>query len=330
MPRPILLGLVGDSAAGKTTITRGLVRVLGDDNVTHVCTDDYHKYDRRQRAERGITPLEPDCNYLDIMTQDLMNLRAGNPIMKPVYQHSDGTFGAPVYVVPKRFTIAEGLLGFHTEEMRDAYDMRVFLAPPENVRRSWKVQRDCSRRGYTTDQVLGELDRREPDSESFIRPQSRYADVVVSFQPDADASRPETMGAELILRDSLPQPDFSGFMGNGDEGLAEFEGDDGTLGVRIPGDLDRDRAEEIEEMIWSRLHFARHLRTQRLGEFTIGTTLHRSESLALVQLLILYHLVNARAAVALGGDGRDVSDTGEIELPDPGAEAGAGAEASEK
>ena len=51
--------------------------------------------------------------------------------------------------------------------------MRVFLAPPEELRRRWKVQRDCSRRGYTTDQVLEELDRREADSETFIRPQQR-------------------------------------------------------------------------------------------------------------------------------------------------------------
>ena len=53
MPRPVILGVVGDSAAGKTTITRGLVRVLGDENVTHVCTDDYHRYDRKQRAQLG-------------------------------------------------------------------------------------------------------------------------------------------------------------------------------------------------------------------------------------------------------------------------------------
>ena len=53
MGRPIILGVVGDSAAGKTTLTRGLVRVLGEENVTHVCVDDYHRYDRRQRAERA-------------------------------------------------------------------------------------------------------------------------------------------------------------------------------------------------------------------------------------------------------------------------------------
>ena len=49
------------------------------------------------------------------------------------------------------------------------------------------------------------------------------------------------------------------------------------------------------------MHFARHLRNDRLGEFTIGTELHRSDTLGLVQLLILYHLVTARAVVSLGG-----------------------------
>lgn len=50
--RPIVLGIVGDSAAGKTTITRGLVELLGEDRVTHICADDYHKYDRIERASR--------------------------------------------------------------------------------------------------------------------------------------------------------------------------------------------------------------------------------------------------------------------------------------
>src|SRR5207244_8130390 len=84
MPRPVILGVVGDSAAGKTTITRGLVRALGEDNITHVCTDDYHRYDRRQRAELGITPLHPDCNYVDIMGQHLRHLRSGDSILKRV------------------------------------------------------------------------------------------------------------------------------------------------------------------------------------------------------------------------------------------------------
>ncbi|HET9719657.1 MAG TPA: phosphoribulokinase, partial [Solirubrobacteraceae bacterium] len=211
MPRPVMLGVVGDSAAGKTTITRGLVRVLGEDKVTHVCTDDYHRYDRKQRAERGITPLHPDCNYLDIIAQHLEHLHRGEAILKPVYRHQDGTFGPPVYIRPERFTVVEGLFGYFLTEMRAHYDVRVFLDPPEDLRRRWKVQRDCSRRGYTTDQVLAELDRREPDSEAFIRPQRRYADMVVAFTPggDEDGADQTHLDAQLVLGDELPHPDLS-------------------------------------------------------------------------------------------------------------------------
>jgi phosphoribulokinase len=205
-------------------------------------------------------------------------------------------------VDPKPFTIVEGLLGYHTAELRRCYDVRVYLAPPEELRRRWKVQRDTSRRGYTTDQVLKELDKRESDSGEFIRPQERHADMVVSFQPPGGDGDPDALDAEMILRDMLPHPDLSPFIGNGERGITLREvGTERHIGV--PGRMDRDVAAEIEEAIWAKLHFATHLRSDRLGEYTIGTNLHRSESLALVQLLILYHLVTAKATIALGGVG---------------------------
>jgi phosphoribulokinase len=326
VPRTTILGVVGDSAAGKTTLTRGLVRILGEDKVTHVCTDDYHRYDRKQRSERNITPLDPECNYVDIMGQDLGHLRAGEAILKPVYRHADGTFGSPVYVAPKTFTVVEGLLGYHTPGMRDIYDVRVFLAPPEELRRKWKVDRDCSRRGYTTDQVLAELDRREPDSAAYIRPQQRYADLVVSFMP-GDRGDAEHLDAELMLRDGLPHPDLSPFVAGDGKGITLLErGADRHM--HIPGDIDRERAAELEEAIWDRLHFATHLRSQRLGEFTVATELYRSESLALVQLLILYHVVTARAAIALGGTGTRAHSAGVVPPVGNGREADAAKAAS--
>jgi phosphoribulokinase len=57
----------------------------------------------------------------------------------------------------------------------------------------------------------------------------------------------------------------------------------------------------LEEAVWERMSFASHLRVRRLGEFTVGTDLLRSESLALVQVILLYHLVSLRAAQAVGG-----------------------------
>jgi phosphoribulokinase len=318
MGRSIILGVVGDSAAGKTTLTRGLVRVLGEDNVTHVCVDDYHRYDRRQRAERNITPLDPACNYMDIMAQDIEHMRKAEPFLKPVYQHKDGTFGPLVRIEPERFSVVEGLLGYYTEDLRSLFDVKIYLAPPEELRRRWKVQRDCSRRGYTTDQVLSELDRREHDSEAYIRPQRKSADIVVSFLPN-DTDDQAQLDAELVLRHSLRHPDFRKVL-NGEvdaEGGIRIRDEGDETHLFIPGDLARDRAEVIEEMIWESLHFARHLRSERLGEFTVGTELHRSESLALIQLLILYHLFTATATAALDGLGGssapDEADDGEPE-----------------
>jgi len=297
-----MIGIVGDSAAGKTTITRGLVRILGEDQVTHIGTDDYHKYDRKQRAERNITPLHPDCNYIDIMGRDLQDLRDNRAILKPVYGHKDGTFGPPEYVEPKWFTIVEGLLAFHTEEMRDVFDVRVYLDPPEDLRRKWKVERDTSKRGYTTDQVLSELDRREPDSAAYIRPQKLHADIIVAFQPDEGRDL-HKLDALITLCSGLPHPDLSSVIDSGSDGLELRQEEDGREVLFVPGDLGREREKEIEEHIWEKLHFARHLAAERLGEFTISGDLKRSASLAVTQLLILYHAVTARASVALGGSG---------------------------
>ncbi len=315
-----MLSIAGDSGSGKTTITRGVVRVLGDDRVTHFCADDYHRYDRRQRAERCITPLDPACNYLDVLTCDIRHLRHNEAILKPVYQHTDGTFGPPVYMSPARFVVAEGLLINHTSELRDMFDIRVYLNPPEDVRRRWKVARDCSRRGYSTDQVLRELDRRERDSEAYIRPQRHYADIVISFMPGTpgQSQDPGQLDAHLFLRDSLPHPDLAGVVGDGaDADDLTLTEQPGEKELRIPGTISPARAVALEEAIWDRMQFASHLRAQRLGEFTIGSDLHRSEALGLTQLLLLYHLVTARAVIALGGQSARASAQSSADIPVP-------------
>lgn len=299
MPRAIVLGVAGESGAGKTTLTRGLVRVLGEAHVTQVSGDDYHRYDRRQRRQLGITPLHPDANHLDILTQHLVHLRRGEAVLKPVYRHRDGTFGPPVYVKPARFLVVEGLLGLHTETLQSVHDIRVFLAPPEELRRAWKLKRDTTRRGYTTDEVLTELDRRQADSETYIQPQREHADLVVAFRPNPGRD-PAHLDADVIVRDTLPHPDLSPLLDEGEGGPVLVRREHEWL-LRIPGDLHPERAAALEEAVWERMSFASHLRIRRLGELTFGTDLYRSDSLALVQLLVLYHLVTARAALAVGG-----------------------------
>ncbi len=307
MGRPIILGIVGDSAAGKTTLTRGIAQVLGPDNVTVICTDDYHRYDRKQRAEIGITAIHPDCNYLDIMQQHLSLLRLGEPILKPVYSHKTGTFEAPVYIKPNKFVIAEGLLGYSTLGARDSYDVKVYLAPPEFLRAQWKVNRDTQKRGYTEEQVLAELAKREPDSEQFIRPQRQWSDIVVSFYPSSDDAEQTNghLNVRLILRPTIPHPDFTQVInsGNGNSTSAIRLGLDRDMNkpvdvLEVDGHATLEQVNKVEHIICSDMPYLQNIcdreSNPELGKIagTTGETL-QSYPLALTQLLITYHMLKA-------------------------------------
>lgn len=300
--RPVMLGVVGDSAAGKTTISAGIAQLIGSEITTVVCVDDYHRYNREQRKQLGITALHPDCNYIDIMEQHIAALADGKPILKPVYNHKKGDFDPPVYVKPTRFVIIEGLLAFHTQALRDAFAVKVYLDPPEEVRRVWKVNRDCAKRGYTEAEVLAELELREGDSAAYIRPQRRWADLVVRFFPPAARTVAEHLAVQLTLRATLPQPDVSDIIARSGIGAPAMHlavgRDNGRLAefLEIDGQVTTEQAQAIEAAVWAQRPEIRHLVPEQIGAFAVGREERRSKPLALTQLFIAYHLLVGRLA----------------------------------
>ena len=293
--RPVMLAIAGDSAAGKTTITSGLVRALGEDQCTAVCVDDYHRYDRAERRRLPFTALHPDCNYVDIMEQQLQLLATGHPILKPVYDHHTGQLTRPEYVEPRRFVIVEGLLPLHTKLAAACFDVTVYLNPPEKIRREWKVKRDTGQRGYTPEQVLAELRRREPESEAFIRPQRRRADLVVRVAPVEQRHDPPgtPLSAELLLRPTIRHPDLSAVLaGSGQSMHLKLTRDEDGRPVdalHIHGYAPREDSQLLEKAIWDGLGAGVEV-PGFLGELDGG---QRSEPLAITQLLLLYHLIEA-------------------------------------
>lgn len=302
--RPIILGIVGDSAAGKTTLTAGIAHILGPERVVTICTDDYHRYSRVERAENKISALDPRGNFIDILEQHIRLLRDGQPILKPIYNHHHGTLDAPVYIEPREYVILEGLLGYSTRAMRDCYDVKVYLEPVEDLRVKWKVQRDTAKRGYTAEQVLDSLRKREHDSADFIRPQRTFADIVVQFHPPADQS--DETGAHLnarhTLRPTLPHPDLSPVLDLGVRNGLKLELSRDIDGkpvdvLDIAGDIDARRAKAMEELLWGLIPEAQHLR-DHLGQFIDEhNEMAISHPLALSQLFITYHMVKAAMGV---------------------------------
>ncbi len=287
-----MLAIAGDSATGKTTLSRGLAEALGPEKITWMCTDDYHKYDRNERKNLPFTPLHPDCNYLEIMEQHLQLLTLGQPILKPIYNHSHGTLDRPVLVTPAKYVIVDGLFPLWSKLSRACFDVTVFLDPPEYIRRQWKVYRDVSKRGYTEEQVLKDLDKREPESEAYIRPQRKNADIVIRFAPVEGAPDSKALSATILLRPTIPHPDLSDVLSTNSKGAIHMKliRDDDRKpvdAIHIHGHATREASREVEAAIWSKLGIDAPI-PESLGQIEEG---RRSEPLAIAQLILLYHLL---------------------------------------
>ena len=297
----MLLCLAGDSASGKSTLSRGIEYVLGLDRVGRICTDDYHRLDRAERALAGLTPLAPGANRMDLMAEHLRALASGRAVTKPTYSHRTGTFGPEESLEPGEIVIVEGLLPLADRAARDAIDVAVFLEPEELLRRRWKLERDVFERGYSAREVVEEMRRRERDAAAYVRPQRAFADIVVSFHRRAEVPNDGHLSARLTLRPIVPYPDLReliGSIGAVDEAPVRWSAatdEGGPVSVlHVDGDCPPALGAEIEDVLWASLRPDDRLQRDRIGIVrTPGQGEQRSEALALTQLLIVSHLVGS-------------------------------------
>ncbi|MCX6669038.1 MAG: phosphoribulokinase [Methanothrix sp.] len=266
--RIFVFGIAGDSGSGKTTISRGIKRILGEETVASFSMDDYHSLDRRQRKEQGITPLHPTANHLDLLAEHLESLRRGEAIDKPVYDHGSGEIKGTVPFGPAPVVIVEGLHPFYTERLRNAIDFKIFVDPSRVVKRLWKVRRDVGERGYGPEQVMAEILQREPDYKLYVDIQKIYAEIVVKIQESRfplslleTGSQPDRYSVRLIQK-MLEQPvsevdltiDLSKILRNSEHEFSiEFQRDDyygKKVGIMtIDGEIHQSMIAELERRL---------------------------------------------------------------------------------
>jgi len=180
-PYIFTLGVAGDSGSGKTTFTEGIRNIFGKDLVSTITLDDYHSLDRNNRRKQGLTALNPKANRIDRLEQDLIQLKHGVPVEKPVYNHTTGVFDPPVIFRPQKILILEGLHTLFTPTLRKYLDFTLFVDPTKEVKSDWKIRRDVKMRGYSPDEVIQKITEREPDYQHYIAPQKEFADAVIGI-----------------------------------------------------------------------------------------------------------------------------------------------------
>jgi phosphoribulokinase len=203
-----IIGVAGDSGSGKTSFTRSVRHLFGDEIVSTISLDDYHLLDREQRKARNITPLAPEANNLPGLEKDLSDLKVGKPIRKMVYNHSLGILEGPVTFHPSKIVILEGLHTLFTRALRESVDFSLYVNPADEVRREWKLKRDMEKRGYSEREVMEEIKQRQDDYERYIAPQKEHADAVIQI---AFSRYGRDLGwLKNIYRTTLSQIPFSG------------------------------------------------------------------------------------------------------------------------
>ena len=178
--RPILLGVAGDSGSGKTTYTHGIRRLRGNDMVTSIPLDGYHREDRAQRRRSGRLPLDPGNNHLDLVEEHLRALRVGRPVEVPIYNHQTGCFEAPQIVRPAPVVVIEGLHALYAN-LLPWLDFSLYVDADREVKWRWKFERDVSYRGHDPGELEAEIQRREAAYKQWIDFQKTSADLVVKI-----------------------------------------------------------------------------------------------------------------------------------------------------
>lgn len=294
--RPLMLGLVGESAAGKTTLVRGVVRLLGRDGVTPLCLDDYHRYSRAELLARGLTAADPAANDLGLMAVHLAELRAGRRISKPLYDHRTGTLRGPEVVAPTGLVVAYGMLTLTPPSTPELFDLTVYLDPEPALRRAWRLARDVGERGYRPDEVAALAPARDRDAARFVLVQRARAAMIVRFRPHAGDS-PE-LDAEITLRDcddqlwdELAAASLPGLMST----RLDADEDGRACGrVQIGATIAPDVATAVAELIRRRLPAVPRQPLDSLGQVREGGAVRHAPALALTQLLIVARLVRTR------------------------------------
>jgi uridine kinase len=181
--KPFVIGVAGDSGAGKDTFANAIGSLFGHHSVATISGDNYHMWDRHQPMWQVMTHINPAANDLEGFAKNLISLTDGRAIQASHYDHNTGKMSRPFTIESNDIIIASGLHALYLPILRECYDLSVYLDIDESLRTYFKVQRDVNKRGYTIERVLEALEKRKPDSEKFIKPQAAFANLIFSLRP---------------------------------------------------------------------------------------------------------------------------------------------------
>ena len=196
---PASIGIAGETASGKSTITKDLIDTIEsfatefgvDDVITRVNTDDYY-YDRSEMVKAAGSFSEfakhydldvPEALELELMSKHIKELLSGKSTYLPKYDMSGTAIRHDNYTLakPSKVIISEGLFTL-TDKVKDAFNFKIYVDIPEDIKRERFFVRANERGlGSSAEHIYANANSK---AEVHIRPCKECADIILSGAAD--------------------------------------------------------------------------------------------------------------------------------------------------
>ncbi len=184
LSKPVLIGIAGGTASGKSSIAEILYQDFKYDNSVRIIKqDDYYKdQSNMSMEERTKTNYDHPLAFdFDLMFNDLKNLLDGKTIEKPTYDYTVHNRSQKTEVVsPSDVIILEGLFALYHPEIRKLEDIKIYVDTDADTRVIRRLKRDIQERNRTMENVISQyLTTVKPMHDQFVEPTKKYADVII-------------------------------------------------------------------------------------------------------------------------------------------------------
>jgi uridine kinase len=184
MEKPIIIGVAGGTASGKTSVSTKILELIGPERLAFIEHDSYYRdLSHLPLEERKIFNFDhPDALENELLISHLNSLLQGQPVMVPVYDFASYIRTDQLRrVEARRVILVEGILIFADKALRDLMDIKIYVDTDADLRFIRRLQRDVVERGRSVSHVIEQyLNTVRPMHLEFVEPSKRYADMVIS------------------------------------------------------------------------------------------------------------------------------------------------------
>ncbi len=183
MRKPIVFGVAGGTASGKTTVAKNILKAVGADHVAYLPHDAYYK-DRPDLSAEERAALNydhPNSLETKLMIKHIKQLLDGKSVQIPVYDFSiHARTAETIQVDPSPLILVDGILIFTKRKLRDLMNIKIFVDSDADVRFIRRLKRDMDERNRSLDSVISQyMHTVRPMHLKFVEPSKRYADVII-------------------------------------------------------------------------------------------------------------------------------------------------------